>query len=74
MKYREPTKNDQEMAEKAFQLMRELALSHPEIEMAAWIGGCMSLLVDRFLDAGVPYHAFCEELECVKKAYKEWWN
>lgn len=74
MKCRTPKKEDQEKADKAFLLLKQSAMENDDIDMNQWIGACFSLIVDRFIDAGLDFNQFSQELDEIRKHYKPWFD
>ena len=65
---------DQEETEKAYQILNEAMLQHPEIEPSLWTGACWSALVNGYLNSQVPFKEFCIEFDCAKEFYRDRWE
>lgn len=74
IKHRDPKPDDQEQAERAFQLLKALCRENQEIEGNIWIGGFWSILVDAYRDSGFSYEQFKQEMQAVLRNYKNWWE
>lgn len=73
-KRRAPKKTDQQIAEKAFQIIKKTMQEHSEIEPTIWAAGCWSVIVDGYIKCGFSYEEFGNELNSVKDYYKSWWD
>lgn len=71
LKLRIPKDDDQENAEKAYQLIAELVKSNPGIDDNFWVGGCWTALINCYRETGFDYKDFCKEVEKVKRFYKK---
>ena len=71
---RPPKKTDQQFIEKAFQIMYKVMRKHPEFEGSIWVGAIWSTLVQGYIEAGISYDEFCDELKGIKENYKIWWD
>lgn len=74
MDYRPGKDDDQENAQKSFELIWKLIEEHPEIESTLWFSGLMSSLAFGCVRSGISYSKFCEELDNCKIFYKRNWN
>jgi hypothetical protein len=74
MDKRDSKQSDQEMVEKAFNLLKEYMSKHPEIEPTLWAGAFWSCLADGYNKSGMSYEEFSEEWENVKEHYKSWFE
>jgi hypothetical protein len=74
IKKRSPKDDDQEKTEKAFQLLRKTILDNPQIEPTLWAGACWSVLVSGYINSGLTYEEFVDEVKGVKKFYKKHWQ
>ena len=72
MERRHPKETDQNEIDKAFNLLKDCMLSHPEIEQTLWAGAFWSVLVDGYSSSGISYEEFCSSWDEVKHHYKSW--
>jgi len=72
MELRSPKPDDQDEAEKAFQILKECVINHPTIEPNIWAAAFWSVLISAYVDAGLTYKQFYEELENVRENYADW--
>lgn len=71
LKKRKSKPDDQEKAEKAYRLIKELVQSNPGMDDNVWVGGCWTALINCYRNTGFDYKDFCKELEKVKRFYKD---
>lgn len=72
MELRDAKPDDQDQAEKAFKILKESVDRHPEIEPNIWMAAYWSILVDNYIDSGIKYEQFCQELANVRENYRSW--
>ncbi len=65
---------DQEVTEKAFNLLKDCMAEHSEIEPTLWAGACWSALVHGYRECGISYEDFCVECDAVKNHYECWFD
>lgn len=65
--------DDEEITTKATEMLIELMSKHDEIEGALWMGAMFTCIASGYINTGVSYKNFCQELEDVKQFYKEKW-
>lgn len=74
VKKRRSKKTDKINAEKAYQILLETMIAHPEIEPTLWASACWSSLVTGYLNSNIPYREFCEDFDSAKEHYKNRWD
>lgn len=74
MRERKPKIDDQEQADRAFDILAQIMDMHPEIEPNIWVASTLSCIVASFIDAGASYEAFCVEMKAMTEHYKSWWD
>lgn len=68
---RKPKPNDQQLCQKAYELLMDLLQKNqPEIESALWVGPMIAAISDAFLESGVPYKDFKDQMRQAVKHYK----
>jgi hypothetical protein len=71
VKFRESKPEDQEEAEKAFQLLLDLITHHQrQIEPSLWVGAMIGALADNYEKSGFPFKYFKKEMEEAVGHYK----
>jgi len=70
---RVPQPDDQKNTEKALRLLCDTVDLNPGIENNIWQGACISLIVNSYIESGLTYQQFCEELDDIKKYFKNRW-
>jgi hypothetical protein len=71
---RPPRDNDQEEAEKAFNILRSCILKHPHIESTLWASACVSLMVNAWRDNGFTFEEFASEMFDILEFFKDKWE
>lgn len=71
---RPPKKTDQRQIEKAFNLLKEVMVEHPEIEPTLWASAFWSVLVEGYSTSGMSYKQFSLEWNEIKHHYKSWFD
>jgi hypothetical protein len=72
---RRPIKEtDQEVVQRAYNLLKGYMAQHPEIEPTLWAAAFWSVLVDGYSSSGMSYEKFTEEWDRVKHHYKPWFD
>lgn len=71
---RDPKETDQINTEYAFQILRKAMQDHPEVEQSLWAGACWSCLVNGYINSGIPYKEFQQEMKSVAAFYKKRWE
>ncbi len=74
MEKRESKNTDQNEIQKAFDLLKQCMIDHPEIETTLWAGAVWSVLVDGYNKSGISYEQFTREWDLVKHHYKDWFD
>jgi hypothetical protein len=74
IKKRPAKDDDQDKAQKAFEMLNEYLAGHSEIEACVWVAALLGHAVDRFQDSGLTYEEFCTEMDRIKRHYKTWWD
>lgn len=68
-----PKKEDQDKAQEAFQLIKELILLNPHIDMNQFMGACLSIWTERFYASNCSYEEFKHEtMKAINSARKYW--
>ena len=66
--------DDQEKAQKAFEMIIDLINKHPEIECTLWASAVWSTLVNGYIESHFSYDEFYGEVLKVAHHYKYWWD
>lgn len=74
MTYRGNLPNDQDQAEKAFEMIKYLIQNNDEIDMNCWIGACMSIIADRFAASDLTYEGYKKEMYEATVFYKHYFE
>jgi hypothetical protein len=74
MKQRPSKDTDQENAQKAFDMLCDLARINPEIEGSIWISAFYSCIVASFVNTGLTYENFCVDMKGAMEKYKSWFD
>lgn len=74
MEKRPLKKSDQKQIEKAYNLLKDCIVSHPEIEPTLWAGAVWSILVEGYSRSGMTYEKFTKEWDQVKHHYESWFD
>lgn len=74
MERRNPKKTDQEVVQRAFNMLKNLIEKHSEIEPTLWAAAFWSILVHGYNASGVSYEEFTKELDKLKHHYKHWFD
>jgi hypothetical protein len=73
-KIRPPRPDDQDNAQKAYQLIMDLMEMNKGIEPALWCGAVWSVLVNGYKQCDFSYEDFRQEVNKISQHYKSWWE
>ena len=73
-KIRESREDDQENAQKAFDLILEFVEENDHIEISIWAATFFNVLAHAFKNSGYSHEEFCEEIKNVARDYKSAWD
>ena len=74
MKHRPPKEDDQENAEKAFNVIMAFLGEHPEFEGSIWCAAMITSAALAFRDSGHSHEDFKKEMQRITKFYKYLWE
>lgn len=71
---RKPKKDDQELAQKAYELIVDLMRNNQQIEPNLWGAAIWSVLTKGYKESNFTYHEFCQEVRDALNHYESWWK
>lgn len=71
---RQQLPDDQDNAEKAYRLIRDLMKINNNIEPVIWCSAVWGVLVNGYKQCNFSYEDFLQEVDEVSKHYKSWWK
>jgi hypothetical protein len=71
MTIRPPHPDDQDNAQKAYELLIETIQANSYIEPTLWASAVVSLLIDGYHDSGINYEQFCESMDEIKAHFRK---
>ncbi len=74
MKKRTPKDTDQENVKKSCDMICDLVKLNPEIDGCIWISAFYACITQAYVNAGISYEEFCEDIKDAIEKYKPWFE